>query len=95
MAVLRQTLQRFLDAWNDECRPFTWVEFAAQISDHADPSTFLRGKTPARSAPVLRDWSLERLSGAAGARPEGPGLRPNRAPSPNPGVRRGTYRPVG
>jgi transposase len=36
VAALRQAIQRFLDAWNDRCRPFTWVKPADQILTLAD-----------------------------------------------------------
>jgi transposase len=36
VAALRQAIQRFLDAWNDECRPFMWVKPADQILARAD-----------------------------------------------------------
>jgi len=31
VAALREAIQRFLDAWNGQSRPFTWVKPADQI----------------------------------------------------------------
>lgn len=36
VAALRQAIQRFLDAWNQQCRPFVWVKPADQILARAD-----------------------------------------------------------
>jgi hypothetical protein len=36
VAALREAIQRFLDAWNDKCRPFNWVKPADQILARAD-----------------------------------------------------------
>lgn len=33
---LREAIQRFLDAWNKNCRPFTWIKPADQILAQAD-----------------------------------------------------------
>jgi transposase len=36
VAALKQAIQRFLDAWNDQCHPFTWVKPANHILALAD-----------------------------------------------------------
>jgi transposase len=36
VAALREAIQRFLDAWNERCRPFTWIKPADQILALAD-----------------------------------------------------------
>lgn len=40
VAALREAIQRFLDAWNQDCRPFQWVKTAPQILDKAKPKDF-------------------------------------------------------
>lgn len=36
VSALKEAIQRFLDAWNDRCRPFVWVKPADQILARAD-----------------------------------------------------------
>ena len=36
VTALRQAIQRFLDTWNDRCRPFIWIKPADQILALAD-----------------------------------------------------------
>jgi len=36
LAALRTAIQRFLDAWNDNRHPFTWVKTPDQILAHAN-----------------------------------------------------------
>jgi hypothetical protein len=35
--ALRDAIQRFLDAWNENCRPFKWVKTADDIMVKAKP----------------------------------------------------------
>lgn len=38
--ALRDAIQRFLDAWNEDCRPFKWVKTAPEILVKAKPKVF-------------------------------------------------------
>lgn len=38
--ALRDAIQRFLDAWNEDCRPFKWVKTAPEILVKAKPKGF-------------------------------------------------------
>lgn len=40
VAALRAAIQRFLDAWNQNSRPFKWVKTAPEILAHAKPKAF-------------------------------------------------------
>ena len=38
--ALRYAIQRFLDAWNENCQPFKWVKTAPEILAKAKPKGF-------------------------------------------------------